>query len=148
MVMIYLFQGLDRIKRTWYNLQSGLVYLKEELLTMSPIKVFMSMFLIGIVATIAAGFIGLSYDPEGAAEEQVGEVAQSSPEELVQSSCIGCHGTDLTGGMGGQAPSLVNLNVGKDEIIDVLKNGRGTMPKGLAVGQEEAVAEYLLSIQQ
>ena len=41
-------------------------------------------------------------------------------EEQVQKSCIGCHGTDLQGGMGGQAPSLHGTQLSKDELIDIL----------------------------
>lgn len=109
------------------------------------------MFVLGIVVTIIAGFIGLSHDPSEVAEgdQPNGEAVESAaPDALVQQSCIGCHGTDLQGGMGGAAPSLVNMDISKEEIIEVLTNGRGAMPPGVAAGNEEAVAEYLLSIQQ
>ena len=39
-------------------------------------------------------------------------------EALVQASCIGCHGGDLTGGMG---PDLIGLDA--EHIKDVLING-------------------------
>ena len=67
----------------------------------------------------------------------------SAGEKVANASCIGCHGTDLSGGMG---PDLTNLALSKDEIVDVLVNGKGAMPKGTAKGEEEAVADYLLSL--
>ncbi|MBD8032610.1 cytochrome c [Solibacillus sp. Sa1YVA6] len=68
----------------------------------------------------------------------------SEGEKVVNASCIGCHGGDLSGAMG---PNLTNLSLSKDEIINILENGKGSMPAGTAAGEEEAVADYLLSIQ-
>ncbi|MDQ0338420.1 cytochrome c551 [Caldalkalibacillus uzonensis] len=65
-------------------------------------------------------------------------------EEAYQKSCISCHGGNLEGGAG---PALANLTLSKDEIVEVIKNGQGSMPPNLAPGQEEAIAEYLLSQQ-
>lgn len=111
---------------------------------MNPIKVFLSMFALGIVATIVAGAVGVLTS----GDEGTGEVASADPEVLVQQSCIACHGSDLQGGMGGQAPSLIGMDLTKEEIVDILINGQGTMmPGGLVPGNEEAVAEYLLSLQ-
>lgn len=68
----------------------------------------------------------------------------SAGEKVANASCVGCHGGDLTGAMG---PDLTNTSLSKDEIIDVLVNGKGSMPPGTADGEEEAVAEYILSLQ-
>lgn len=67
----------------------------------------------------------------------------STGEKVANSSCIGCHGVDLTGGMG---PNLTTISLSKEGIIDVLIKGRGSMPPGTANGEEEAVADYLLSL--
>ena len=68
----------------------------------------------------------------------------SEGEKVVNASCIGCHGGDLSGAMG---PDLTNISLSKEEIINILENGKGSMPPGTAAGEEEAVADYLLSIQ-
>ena len=68
----------------------------------------------------------------------------STGEKVVNASCVGCHGGDLTGSMG---PDLTNISLSKDEIVDVLVNGKGSMPPGTADGEEEAVAQYILSLQ-
>lgn len=67
----------------------------------------------------------------------------STGEKVANTSCIGCHGGDLTGAMG---PDLTNLSLSKDEIVNILVNGKGGMPAGTAKGDEEAVADYLLSL--
>lgn len=64
-------------------------------------------------------------------------------EKVAKSSCIGCHASDLTGDMG---PNLHNLALSKDEIIEVLEKGRGSMPPATAKGYEEAVAAYILTL--
>ncbi|WP_339264619.1 cytochrome c [Solibacillus sp. FSL W7-1472] len=68
----------------------------------------------------------------------------SAGEKVANASCVGCHGGDLTGSMG---PDLTNTSLSKEEIVNVLVNGKGAMPKGTADGEEEAVAEYILSLQ-
>ena len=34
--------------------------------------------------------------------------------------CIGCHGGDLEGGMGGAAPALAGTSLSKDEIAKII----------------------------
>ncbi len=68
--------------------------------------------------------------------------ADKDSRELV-STCIQCHGGELTGARG---PDLTNLSLSKEEIVDILKNGKGTMPPRTAEGYEEEVAEYLLNL--
>lgn len=95
---------------------------------------FMSLDGVGRQAEIAEG--------DNATTEEGG--AGSGDAALVQ-SCIGCHGGDLTGGMG---PSLIGLDA--DRIVDVLENGiEGTvMTPGMKTGDEaRAIAEYISSLQ-
>lgn len=80
---------------------------------------------------------------EGGAAEG-GETAAGADGEALVSTCIGCHGGDLTGGMG---PSLVDKDA--EHIVDVLTNGiPGTpMTPGLKTPDEaKAIAEYITSL--
>jgi mono/diheme cytochrome c family protein len=82
--------------------------------------------------------------PEGTEEGPAETSLASQGEEVYQKTCISCHGANLEGGAG---PALNNITLSKEEIVEVIKNGRGQMPGNLAPGQEEAIAEYLLSQQ-
>lgn len=58
-------------------------------------------------------------------------------------ACAGCHGGNLEGGSG---PALNNVGsrLSKEEILNVIKNGRPGMPAGLLKGDEaENVAAWL-----
>jgi cytochrome c550 len=115
---------------------------------MNPIKVFLSIFAAGIALTIALSAIGYQQDLAGGEKEQEapGDLAPTLNIPGYMQSCIGCHGTDLRGV--GTAPSLRNLeHLTEEEIVDIITNGRGAMPGGMASGNEEAAAEYLLSIE-
>lgn len=58
-------------------------------------------------------------------------------------SCSGCHGGNLEGGAG-PALSDVGARLSKEEILNVIKNGRPGMPAGLLQGDEaENVAAWL-----
>ena len=71
------------------------------------------------------------------------EVA-ANPEEIYQSSCIGCHGDQYQGS--GSAPALTGVGerLSNEELEDVVVNGRNAMPSGL-VSPEQAgdMAEWL-----
>lgn len=64
-------------------------------------------------------------------------------EALYNQSCAACHGQNLEGTVG---PNLqtVGSRLSKDEILDILQNGRGTMPGGLVKGEDaETLAAWL-----
>jgi len=66
-----------------------------------------------------------------------------SAEEIVQQSCIGCHGRELEGGSG---PNLqeVGAKYSQEEIKNIIINGQGGMPKGLLNDADaEVVASWL-----
>lgn len=64
-------------------------------------------------------------------------------EEIVNSSCISCHGQTLEGGAG---PALndVGSRLSQEDIQGIIDNGKGGMPGGLISPEESAaVAEWL-----
>ncbi|RKD25561.1 hypothetical protein BEP19_01045 [Ammoniphilus oxalaticus] len=67
---------------------------------------------------------------EQSSEDGTGTVDVAAAEELYNNNCLMCHGRDLTNGT---APELVTIGskYNKDEIADIIVNGKGTMPKGL-----------------
>ncbi|MDI3327289.1 MAG: cytochrome c [Alicyclobacillaceae bacterium] len=69
----------------------------------------------------------------------------SEAKQLVSAQCSSCHGADLKGAMG---PNLYDRAkaLSKEQIVDVLKNGKGAMPGKLVSGKEEMVAEYIKSL--
>src|SRR5690625_978692 len=56
-------------------------------------------------------------------------------EEMYKQSCAACHGDDLQGAVG---PALdeVGKVLNEEEILDVIENGKGSMPAGLLSGDE------------
>ncbi|WP_335871577.1 cytochrome c551 [Bacillus sp. 2205SS5-2] len=64
-------------------------------------------------------------------------------EKIVDQKCASCHGGNLEGGFG---PKLDNIgsSLSKEEILSIINNGEGQMPKEIIKGEEaEAVAEWL-----
>lgn len=116
---------------------------------MNSNKVFLSIMAGGLFLALIFGIIGFTQedlDLDDPIADGPPPVSEANPEQVVQQSCIGCHGTDLAGGMG---PGLLDMDLTQEELVDILVNGiPGTaMPAGTAQGNEEAVAEYLLSLQ-
>lgn len=78
---------------------------------------------------------------EGGATAEGGAV---DGEAIVQSSCIGCHGGDLTGGMGPNLHGITDV----EHIKTVVMNGQGAMPAVITNEAEaQAVAEYISTLQ-
>ncbi|MEI4769638.1 cytochrome c [Psychrobacillus sp. FJAT-51614] len=72
------------------------------------------------------------------------ETATVDPEKIVNAKCTSCHGGNLQGQ--GNFPALNNVGsrLSKDEILNVIENGRGAMPGGLITGEDaDAVAAWL-----
>ncbi|MRG84763.1 cytochrome c551 [Salinibacillus xinjiangensis] len=87
-------------------------------------------------------------DAEGGAGEDTGEegdgaVDTAAAEEIFQNNCSMCHGADLTGGAG---PDLtaVGSRYSKDEIVNIIQNGKGNM-QAINISEEDAntVASWL-----
>jgi mono/diheme cytochrome c family protein len=82
----------------------------------------------------------------GAKQEQTAASGNtdSAIKQLVSSNCAGCHGADLKGKVG---PQLVGTKLSEEEIVKILKEGKGSMmPGNLAAGKEAEVAKYLKSL--
>ncbi|GAB7387607.1 cytochrome c-551 [Bacillaceae bacterium] len=113
-------------------------------------RIFLPVVAVSLFFAVILGIIASNY--QQTPEEQAGQAAENQANAgggeipAFMNSCLGCHGNDLRGGVG---PSLRQLNLSKEEIVEVLKNGRPpNMPGGLIPGQEEKAADYLLSIQE
>lgn len=112
----------------------------------NPIVPYILIMAFGIALIFFMSLDGVGRQAEVAEGDNATEdsAAGSGDAALVQ-SCIGCHGGDLTGGMG---PSLIGLDA--DHIVDVLENGiDGTvMTPGMKTGDEaKAIAEYISSLE-
>ncbi|WP_281975968.1 cytochrome c551 [Halobacillus litoralis] len=82
---------------------------------------------------------------EGSTDGGDGETVDAqAAEEVYQNSCASCHGGELGGGFG---PSLqkVGADHSADEIVEIIQNGKGSMPAQEQVSEEDAqlVASWL-----
>ncbi|HJF30176.1 MAG TPA: cytochrome c [Sporosarcina psychrophila] len=117
----------------------------------NPIVPYILIFALGIGLIFFMSLYGLDQKKEiaGQGEDAVTEEAESSAEfdaeAVAQGKCIGCHGGDLSGGMG---PGLVGTSLSKEEIKDTIKNGKNAMPpQGITDDAElDAMADYILSL--
>ncbi|GHH97484.1 cytochrome c551 [Neobacillus kokaensis] len=79
----------------------------------------------------------------GGSDDGEKDTASAGAAKIVDQKCSSCHGGDLKGGMG---PDLtkVGSKYSKDEILDILKNGKGSMPPGVVSGDDaDQVAQWL-----
>lgn len=85
----------------------------------------------------STGGTGSSSTPANAAYDA------ATAQARFESNCASCHGKDLAGGMG---PNLqkVGSKYSKDQILNIIKNGRGQMPPGMAQGTDaDNIAAWL-----
>ncbi|MGE7692121.1 cytochrome c551 [Lysinibacillus sp. NPDC097214] len=72
------------------------------------------------------------------------KTATPDGETIAMKSCITCHGGELQGQ--GNAPKISDIGsrLTEKEILDVIENGKGSMPPGVVKGADaEAVAKWL-----
>ncbi|WP_377891203.1 c-type cytochrome [Alkalihalobacillus sp. R86527] len=81
---------------------------------------------------------------EGSHGEQTEDSAGGEAEKIFSQNCASCHGENLGGGAG-PALEAVGGKYSKDEILGIIKNGKGGgMPAGVIQGKEaEMVAKWL-----
>ncbi len=117
----------------------------------NPVIPFAIIAVLGIVAMIIVSAAGINQreaiqnqeENGGEQQEESGETASGSPEEMFQSKCASCHGGNLEGGVG---PNLteVGSRYSAEEIQDIIVNGKGSMPPGLYTGEQATqLAEWL-----
>ncbi|HAQ07670.1 MAG TPA: cytochrome C [Bacillus bacterium] len=115
----------------------------------NPIMPFVLIMVLGIGLMFLLSFKGLGDSKELAEESKGGgkteETAEFNPEQLYQQSCAGCHGNQYEG-VSGPALKGVGDKYSKDEIKDILINGKGSMPPGMAAGKEAEMAEWLTTL--
>lgn len=112
----------------------------------NPVVPYAIIAIIGIFTVIVLSYVGVNQreaiqNPEAAAETT--ETA-NAPEDIYKNSCAMCHGAELSGG---SAPELVQIGskYSKDEIVDIINNGIGSMPAGMAPPQQaDVLAEWLV----
>ncbi|WHY84746.1 cytochrome c [Neobacillus novalis] len=117
----------------------------------NPAIPYIIILVFGIVLVFILSFKGLNDMKEVAKEKGAGgakteEVASAKPEDLYKSAgCINCHGGEYQGVVG---PSLKGTGLSKDEVKDILVNGKGTgMPAGLVpADQVDAMADWISKI--
>ncbi len=79
----------------------------------------------------------------GQAGGAAGGFDAAAAEAKFKQTCAACHGADLQGQVG---PNLtkVGSKYSKEQILDILKNGKNSMPAGLVSGQDaENIAAWL-----
>ncbi|MDQ0231480.1 c-type cytochrome [Metabacillus malikii] len=69
--------------------------------------------------------------------------AGGDAEKIIQQNCIGCHGDNLQG-RSGKDLTGVGDRYSREEIIDILVNGKGSMPKMLGEADAEIVTDWLI----
>ncbi|MBO8156061.1 MAG: cytochrome c [Bacillaceae bacterium] len=119
----------------------------------NPLVPYAMIAILGIVAMVILSGVGLNQmdevknqDENQEQQEQGGAAETTDPEEIFSQSCAACHGADLAGGAGGPALNDVGGRLSKEEIQQVINNGRpGTAMPGGLVSQEQAeiLAQWL-----
>jgi cytochrome c551 len=105
------------------------------------------LLLIGVLAVVSYACGGDDAHPDVTAARDAASVAAGA--DIYAESCAGCHGADLTGGIG---PNLVTSELGHPDadFIDAVANGKGDMPalgEDLSSQEIVQVIDYVRSIQ-
>ncbi|KAB2336805.1 cytochrome c [Cytobacillus depressus] len=103
-------------------------------------------FLMGTSLVLAACGGGTAKDKnEPATNKGGGETTAGAgdAQKMYDQKCSSCHGANLEGTVG-PALNKIGSQLSKEDIENVIANGKGAMPKGLLQGDEaSAVAEWL-----
>ncbi|MEO4052277.1 cytochrome c550 [Solibacillus sp. CAU 1738] len=110
----------------------------------NPIIPYILIMAFGIGLIFFMSLNGAGKNKEEAQNGETGGATQEiNGEAIVQKSCIGCHGGDLTGGMG---PDLTK-GLDAEHVKTVVMKGQGGMPAVVTNEAEaQAVADYISSL--
>ncbi|MDI3256300.1 MAG: cytochrome c [Kyrpidia sp.] len=100
-----------------------------------------------IQADAGAGGSETSPGSSGGSAGGSGGQDMTEAKQIVSTQCASCHGADLNGAVGPNLHERAKA-LSKDQIVAVLKNGKGIMPGNLVPGKEEAVAAFIKSLAQ
>ncbi|ASN04736.1 cytochrome c551 [Virgibacillus necropolis] len=103
-------------------------------------KKWIIMLLVGVALVLSA--CGGNESASDQAKDSGGDTITKA-EEVFQNNCAYCHGSDLSGGAG---PDLteVGSRYSKEEITEIIINGKGAMPAGLVEGENaDILASWL-----
>ncbi|MEW8968264.1 MULTISPECIES: cytochrome c550 [Exiguobacterium] len=108
----------------------------------NPLLPFAAIAIVAIIAMVSLSYFGVNQAQQAAEGPAITEM---NPEELYAAKgCTGCHGGNLEGGVG---PALTGVGerLSAEEIANIIVNGQGSMPGGLASAEEaEVLATWLL----
>lgn len=113
---------------------------------MKKFLTIISMLLIASLALVACGGGDDNASNNNTSNTNTGGSTASSnvdPEKVFAANCSSCHGANLEGGAG---PKLADVGsrLTKEEILNVIQNGKGFMGANIIVGDEaDAVATWL-----
>ncbi|MFC2948376.1 cytochrome c550 [Virgibacillus sediminis] len=123
----------------------------------NPVIPYAIIAVAGILTVIVFSLIGVNQreaiqeehngeqteESEGNAEESGEGETTADPAAIFEANCASCHGADLSGGAG---PDLteVGSRLSQEEIKDIIINGQGSMPAGMATEpQAEVLSQWL-----
>ncbi|WP_054949254.1 c-type cytochrome [Numidum massiliense] len=101
-------------------------------------KKLLTWVFVGLLVLALAACGGKKDDAaDGGAKDDSNATAASGEELFKSSNCIACHGDQLNNG---SAPALdkIGATLSKDEIVDVIKNGKGGMQAQTQVSDDDA----------
>lgn len=79
----------------------------------------------------------------GGGEDDGKDTASGGEQKIYDQKCSGCHGGELQGAMGPELKTI-GSKYSKEEILDILKNGKGQMPANVVSGDDaESLAGWL-----
>lgn len=112
----------------------------------NPIVPYILIMVMGLGLVFFLSIKGIGDAKEIAKEAEGGAVEEAfEPEAYAQKACITCHGENLEGS--GSVPSLHGTGLSKDEVADILTNGRGGMPGGLVPADNvDAMSEWVANL--